>query len=116
MRKILKPTKAQLEAMANELMKNAPACRSDAFTELVTTLIDAANRVADGAELGTVVVDPAGGYVAVRVVDYGNGPYAISQGRKWCVHHVGRSDYIPSVEEIDAWPVIYTPTEDGGKK
>ncbi|AMU64812.1 hypothetical protein A3O04_05585 [Mycobacteroides abscessus] len=79
---------------------------------LVDALIEAANKVADGAEVGTVVADPSGAYIAVRDWNYSKGPYQVSPiGRKWNLVRIGRAEFIPSDEQIDAWPVIFVPSQ-----
>lgn len=112
MTKKLEPTKAQLEAMANALLRKAPVYTKHVCPDLVAALIGAANRVADGAEVGTVVADPSGAYIAVRDWSYGKGPYQVSPiGRKWNLVRIGRAEFIPSDEQIDAWPAVFVPSQ-----
>ncbi|WP_207557592.1 hypothetical protein, partial [Mycobacteroides abscessus] len=62
--------------------------------------------------LGTVVADPSGAYIAVRDWNYSKGPYQVSPiGRKWNLVRIGRAEFIPSDEQIDAWPVIFVPSQ-----
>lgn len=114
MTKKLEPTKAQLEAMANALLRKAPVYTKHVCPDLVAVLIEAANKVADGAEVGTVVEDPKGCWIAVRVLDYGSGPFRSPEalGRKWCLHLIRPTDgYRPELVEVDTWPVRFRPSD-----
>lgn len=106
----LEPTEAQRKAMAEVGASGSTGGWSDRVNDwlpVVHRMIAAANKVSEGAPVGTIARRPDGAFVAVRVL-------AEDLEQYWtytCVDHSGPDDDWPDRNDADSWPVIYDPRE-----
>lgn len=104
----LNPSEAQRKAMAERIARSVGRIGiAESDYRLADSIIAAANKVSEGAPVGTIARRPDGAFVAVRVsTDY--------LERCWtytCTDHVIIDDGWPDASDADSWPVIYDPTK-----
>lgn len=104
----LNPSEAQRKAMAEVGASGSTggwSDRVDDWLPVVHRMIAAANKVSEGAPVGTIARRPDGVFVAVRILtDY--------LERYWtytCTDHSLNEDW-PDPDDADSWPVIPDPT------
>lgn len=98
----LNPSEAQRKAMRRYLDDNEPMD----LDEYLDGLIAAANKVSEGAPVGTIARRPDGAFLAVRA--------NTGLGVRWIIKtgEARAADSAhPYVEDADSWPVIYDPTK-----
>lgn len=109
----LEPTKAQRKAMAEVGASGSTGGWSDRVNDwlpVVHRMIAAANKVPEGAPVGTIARRPDGAWLAYR----GANP---TTGDRWFYFQLIIEDETwPQDDDADSWPVIYDPTDNPSRE